>query len=664
MAVSFVARKCTQCAGRLQYIKEKKIWQCLYCGAEIEREEQYDGLFTIKNVVRQSLLDTAYRRLDSAQKNLVECEKIDSRYIGTLIAKIAFEMISVITPGACDDRDVRNIFSQLKKNYEQLREISTTVTEEEEALYEFLEESDIFATLLLVYDSLNDTARRDYVLQLVDAKEIYSKYANSNLLSYSLKNGNTELADAVIANTDNLDVHIAIGEILNKYPDNEQKGGNAAKLLATGHLKDDGKPVIENYLNSSDDSATTKALILISTLDSGIRIGVEMIINTVLCKADAEQTKSVLSCVCKSNLNDEETLRILSFAFDCGKIDVAMAALTCLKDTNQYVIVPAKYLTALLSESRYSTQEKITLLKTAFEFKLENKAFESVVATYLCHNTDDPTVRKDILACLFDKAVTFPTATVETYVLKCDADGSEKPNIISQMFDKGLNTSFFNDLLSKYMNSDIDTSEVRAEVIDVLSKIGLRIDPQSFVDYICESDDEVQYKIKFINKMLSNGAQMRSDAANLYLEKTEAEEFSSELFALVFTPASSFSAIAIENYLLDFKDRAAIKAQNFKTLLELSSCVAANITCQVSHLGNDITCNLLQAYLLITDDELATAFEIADELVSRQKIKINEEMNVSGSVMKLKKYVVANKGSLGSTTNAICEKYKVYSMLF
>ena len=54
MAVSFVARKCTQCAGKLQYIKEKKIWKCLYCGAEIEKQEQYDGLFTIKNVARQS----------------------------------------------------------------------------------------------------------------------------------------------------------------------------------------------------------------------------------------------------------------------------------------------------------------------------------------------------------------------------------------------------------------------------------------------------------------------------------------------------------------------------------------------------------------------------------------------------------------------------------
>ena len=74
MTVSFVARKCTQCAGKLQYIKEKKIWKCLYCGAEIERQEQYDGLFTIKNVVSRCwILPTA--DLTVHQKILLSAKK-------------------------------------------------------------------------------------------------------------------------------------------------------------------------------------------------------------------------------------------------------------------------------------------------------------------------------------------------------------------------------------------------------------------------------------------------------------------------------------------------------------------------------------------------------------------------------------------------------------
>ena len=183
MPVSYVARKCTQCAGKLEYIQEKKTWKCLYCGAEIERTEQYDGLFTIKNVVRQALLDVAYRRLDSAQKNIVECEKIDSRYIGTIIARIAFQMITAITPNACPQAEQRNLLAQLRRDYESLTAIDKNVTGDEEALYEFFDSADVYATLLLVYDSLNDAARRDYVSGLLNAAQVYAKESNKNLLS-------------------------------------------------------------------------------------------------------------------------------------------------------------------------------------------------------------------------------------------------------------------------------------------------------------------------------------------------------------------------------------------------------------------------------------------------------------------------------------------------
>ena len=85
---------------------------------------------------------------------------------------------------------------------------------------------------------------------------------------------------------------------------------------------------------------------------------------------------------------------------------------------------------------------------------------------------------------------------------------------------------------------------------------------------------------------------------------------------------------------------------------------------QVTHLGNSIGCNLLQAYLLTTTDSIQLATEIVDYFVNQAKIKINAEISVSGSSMKLKTYVASNKEKLSDVTNAICEKYKVYSMLF
>ena len=664
MGVSFVARKCTQCAGRLQYVKEKKLWKCLYCGAEIERQEQYDGLFTIKNVVRQSLLDTAFRRLDSAAKNLVECEKIDSRYVGTLIAKIAHEMISVITPEACSERDVRNLFSQLKKNYELLQGISMTVTDEEEALYEFLEEADIFATLVLVYDSLNDTARRDYVLQMLDAKQIYSKDANGNLLTYALKSSKLELADDVLRNINNINVSMALSEVLQKYPDGDTKSGHIANLIKTHALSREDRSVIEKYLASSGDSIDTKATIIETAVANGVDVSLEFVVRNILPIARTEKTVSILDAYCSRKLIDDDVLRILNYACSCKEAKAAIGVLDCLKRGNQYVLVPSKIVIAMLSERSMTAPDKIAILEKLFEFKIDAKSVEAVMTNYLCFNQDPVSTRKEVIPYLLDKSPVLPTSTVQNYILKCAVDGNEKPAVVKAIFDKGLNTSFFNELLSKYLNSSTDSNEVKTAITEILSGGGLKIDPGSFIDYICGTQDDVSTKIQFVKKMISNGSQLRSDAANAYLERATPDQFSSELFSLICTPASAFSAKAAERYLLYCRERESIKVQNFRTIAERCSGGVGAMTCQVSHAGNGISCSILQAYVLISTDSQSVTHEIVNWLITQQKMKINAEITASGRGMKFKKYVVANKDKLSSTANFICEQYKVYSMLF
>ena len=664
MGVSFVARKCTQCAGRLQYIKEKKIWKCLYCGAEIERQEQYDGLFTIKNVVRQSLLNTAYRRLDSAAKDLVECEKIDSRYVGTLIAKIAYEMISITTPGACSERDVRNLFAQMKRDYGLLQGVSTSVSDEEEALYEFLEEADIFAVLVLVYDSLNDTARRDFVLQMLDARQVYSKEVNGNLLTYSLKNDKLELADNVLNNTDNINVSVALSEVLQRYPDGAAKREHVSGLIKTHALGRDDKAAIEKYLSSSSDSIETKSAVIETAAANDVDVSLEFVVRNILPAAGDEKVLSILSAYCGKKLCDDDVLRILNYACSCKDAKVAVGALCCLERSNQYVLVPGKMVIAMLSERSLSAADKLAILDKLFAFRMDAKSVEAIVTNYLCFNQDPVPTRKEIIPYLLEKAPAIPTSTVQSYVLKCAIDGDEKPSVVKAIFDKGLNTSFFNELLSKYMSSSPDSNEVKAAVTEILSGGGLKIDPGSFIDYICGSQDDVPTKIQFIRKMVSNGSQLRSDAASAYLERTAPDRFSSELFSLIFTPASTFSAKAVERYLLYCRDREAIKSKNFRTIAERCSGGVGAITCQVSHAGNSVSCNLLQAYVLISAEQQSVTQDIVNWLITQQRMKINAEITASGRSMKFKKYVLANKEQLSSTANFICEQYKVYTMLF
>ncbi|MBE6587091.1 MAG: hypothetical protein E7647_01600 [Ruminococcaceae bacterium] len=664
MAVSFKTRLCDQCAGKLQYIKEKKLWQCMYCGAEIERQESYDGLFTIKNVVRQTLLDCAYRRLDSAQMNLSECEKIDSRYVGTLIARITYQMICAITPGALSEQEMRGIFSLLSKSYSQLKDTGEGITDEEEAFYDFLEEADAFATLLLVYDSLGDTVRRDFVFQHLDAGEVFSLEANNNLLSYGLKNEKTELCDKVIKNNSNLDVRKAFGEVLSKYPDNEKKSENIKKLLSSGLLKKEDRRCVEEYIASSGDSFDTKVRIVEASLERGLRISLSAIVERLLPDADSQKTAKVLSGFCKSKMTDEEELTLLGYAYSCKSMEKARAVLDCLRESGQFVMIPARMVITMLSNDSLSTEEKLELFERAFDFKLDQKGIEAILTNYLCYDKSPSDVRLIIIDRLLSVCDHIPTATVENYVVRCSTDGEKKPSIVGMIFDKGLNVSFFGDLISKYMNSEEDPAEIGVQVIDVLTGHGLKMDPASMTRYVCEPEIDPMEKITFINRMLGSGSQLRSDCANAYLESVTPEAFSPELFSQIFTPASTFSKKAIENYVIRFREREAVKAQNVKRVLESSPGAAEDVRCLVQHLGNTVSCNLLQAYALTTTDQPVIALEVCRSISSGTSIKLSEEMAVSGSYVKFKKYATANKGLLSEATAAICEKYKVYSLFF
>lgn len=659
MAVSYVARKCTQCAGKLEYIKEKKTWKCLYCGAEIERTEQYDGLFTIKNVVRQVLLDVAYRRLDSAQKNLVECEKIDSRYIGTIIAKIAYQMIMAITPGVCPQAEIRNLFSQLKRNYESLQAIDKKVSSDEEALYEFFDSADVYATLLLVYDSLNDATRRDYVAGMMNAAEVYAKEPNKNLLSYALKNAKFDLIDGLMANPDNVDPSFALTELLLKYPDNEGKIKNIQGLLKSQTFKSDDKKAFESYIAESNDSLPTKGKLVIFAYAANIKVSLEEITAYIFADADVDTVDAVLRQVCAARLTDEDVYKAIDFAIAAKSAGVAVCVFNVLKETNQYVLMPSKHLIALLSRTDLSAKDKSAVLNKMLEFNVDNKTKDSVINNYLCFNQDPVETRIVITKILLSTVTVVQTNTIESYVLSNNTDGEAKPSVVEQIFALDLNMSFFHDLLTKYMGSSVDEKDVKDKIIAILMGRGLKIDPKGFIDYICHSLTPAEDKIAFVKKMLLNGIQLRSDTVNTYLETITPISFNSELFALIVSTAINISEKALTNYLLLCKDRDSLKMKNFVSLVKQCHRKLPDIHCDAMCAGQKISGNLLPIYILATPDSFDVSKEIADYMIGC-KVKLNTDIQPSGlGTVKLKKFISLNKSNLGPVSGQLCSTYKI-----
>lgn len=659
MATSYGALKCTECAGRkFDFIKDEKAWKCLYCGA-LNRRAEDPVAFSLKNNVRQVILDVAYRRLDSAEQNLVQCKKIDSRHVGTIIAEIAFQMIKAITPNACSQAELRNLFSHLKRNYEELQAINNVISSEEEALYEFFESADVYSTLVLVYDSLNDSARRDYVLGFLNPAEIYAREPNKNMLSYALKMKKFDLVDEIMSNPDNAEPCFAIRELLQKYPDVENKSSNIERILNTHILKPDDKKIFEDYLVSSNDSFSTKGKMIILAYIANIRVSLEMVIGNLLYKADRDTIDAVLRQICSTRLKDEEVYKIVEFSTTVKESSTAIAILDVLTETNQYVLMNSKYIIALLSRVNLPVSDKAAIVKRMLEFDVDAKSKDAIINNYLCFNHDSPADRLVILPILLSMVSVIQTSTVENFVLTINTDKESKPEIVEKIFALDLNMSFFHDLLTKYMVTSVDSIEVKDKIIAIMVGKGLKIDPNSFADYICSNTASARDKVAFVKKMASNGIQMRGDTVNRYLENITTESFNSELFALISSSASNVSEKALSNYLLLCRGGDTLKPKTFATLAKQCFKNIIDINSEAVVGNQKINGSLLSIYILSTPDSFETTKSIVDYFLA-SKAKLNADIYMSRtSKTKLKKFVSANLDTLSHVSKQICGAYRL-----
>lgn len=661
MAVSYSAKKCDSCGGSLEYIKAKKVWQCRYCGQEVVREEQYDGLFTIKNVARQSIIDTAYRRMDQASKNLTECEKIDSRYIGTVVARICYRLIAVITPGACQAEEARGMYQRLKDDYSFLREKSDSIDEDEEALYEFFNAadsaSDVFATLILVFDTLGDTQRTEYLFNLLEPEKIYSKACNKDILTYALKHEKYEMAKIIAGNTDNLDMQSALDVVLEKCPDGDAKATMAEKLLRSGAYGAQDRSKLQDYL-ASGDSCKTKAIVLSACKDTSAMPDMESVVQYVLSQATVEDTAAVLDGVCNGCLYDTELYFLIEYGLS-EKAEKAALILDKIAESGQFSVINAKQLGIVFLDTKRTSGERLAVWEHLQKLRLDNRAAEAVLTNYLCGCADSSEDRDAILRELCALVNVISPTSLERYLLGCTFDKENKPKIVELLFSlKDMKPSFFNDALGKYIRKSPDDQETTNHVVDALIQAGLVLDANSVNDVICK-DGNPSEKVEMLRQLEQNGCRLRADALSVYLEKCSSN-FQEELFSYLFERTSMISEKALSNYVLHCASTSAVKAQNAIALSQKQATPFGTSMCQIVHLSHRISCNLAQAYLLTTADPYETASTLLQSMTATSKLA--SDVEVDGRSARLKKYVKANRSSLTPLTAQLCEDNRLFSM--
>lgn len=666
MASNYKSLKCNCCAGSLEYDKQKKVWVCQYCGNEMRREEEYDGLYTIKNVVKQTLVDIAYGRLDSAEKNLSECEKIDSSYIGTLIARLCFKMFTLTTPGACAPGAAKSLIGQLKRGYDELKERDQAISTEEEALYEAFEENgDAFAVLVLVFDSLGDVVHRDFVENLLDASTVYSPSLNESLLNYAMNNRKMDMADIVLANIDNIDCKKAFFLVINQYEDGEKKREHISRIITNAGLVPDDRHEIEQYLQTSGDSIRTKVCVYDEAGAKGASASIEYVIQYLLAYIDddAELLKKVIGRFCDSKPNDTELYLLIHHIMAGHNCKSASIELETMAQRGMFIVFSAADIDTMLNRKDLSGEEKVNFLKMIKKWNVSDKTYDNVIGRYMSGNTDDIDDRIHVIQELLLSVKTLSTNTVTDYILKCSTDGERKPEIIKLIFELDLNLSFYRELLSNYMKNSSDIPSVREEIITFLTDLGLQGDPETIIGMACDASEEnMQETIEYIQRMTNNGLRFRNDALSVYLEKAREHHYHSQMIKVLYSPAGRLSAEAVANYVLFGKDDGT-KVQNVRAFSSQCSVPFGTSECRVKHLGHTITCNLIQGYILTTEDSETTAIDIVN-MMKDAGARLNPMIRADEADMKFKKYAVDNKEALGMLTRKLCEDNKVFSFLF
>jgi len=662
MAVTNYSKRCTSCGGnKWEYKKELKIWICRYCGNQVERQEEYDGLYTIKNVVRQVILDSAYRRLEQADRNISECQKINARYAGTLVAGICFRLIAAVS-GGFGNNDPKALLGQLRRDYQALTEESSEMSDDETAVYEFLDSADAWAVLAMVFDTLGDEQRREYLLTLVEPSQVFSKETNKSLLRFALKNNRDQLTEQVLSNEENLDIPDAFQTVLESCPDGEMKGRLAARLLAAGAVKPGDEEGIEDYLNGPD-SAPTKAAITVAACEAGLAPNLEIVMREVLGSADVGQMQQILSALLGRRLYDGEVELLIDFAAAQKDAEKCLAVLDALANSGQFVALNVRQAQNYACNSEFEPEQRKEILQRLEKFNAPDRMWETVAGYYLCQGRDSVEARDAVFSMLLEPITSVPARDFEKYVLQCVVDGEEKPARIRQILElSGMNTGFFRELAGKYLQSGKDDPEVRPAVLHQMLECGLSIDGTALIDYVCTASDSDDSKVELLQLSVKNGTALRADALSTYLEKC-ADTFSPQIFAALYKDASSVSNKALENYVLRCKDAPAVKPQNALTLAKRIGISLGASSCIVTHLGTRISCSLAQAYILTTKDDIGLADRMVNAMTG-SGTKLTTEVRTSIKTMKFSKYLNENKEKLSPVTTQLCQDRKLFAFSF
>ena len=658
MAERFTRQRCQDCQGGLIYMKKEKYWECPYCGKIYERElrfdkVQIDGLAGINDLVRSTLSKLIALDFAGAERELLECEKIDHAGVGTLIASVAVPLFKSFFA-----KDRQPELAKANSLLQKLTRQFPDVDEPEEILYDFIDSSDIYALLYVVYSMTNQAERKAAVFALLDCDEVYNVNMVKYLLSTLLKEGQMEPADVLIDKIQRANCRFGLSTVLTNYPDNEKKALHIDKLLSKADEEMDFSRIFDTYFASSKDDVKVVVDIFLSAVSHEVNFNTMEVINFVLQNCDSiENANHIFDALESQHLDAETSKAILDWCiFVCEDCDIAKIGFNSLYAGNSVFEITDKDAIRLLQTEQEEDVKRRKITQMLDVFKISGKNMDKLLAFHLNDNMGSFEYRQALFDDFASRVFSIPLNVIETYVLNVSEDEENKPVILRQAFEKTKNLSLGSGVISQYMKSTIDSPDIREEVIYTLLSLKLVPEPEAASFYLLNRNEMRSERV--LDLMISLSCKTTSNTFENYLRSIDDFSTFNPKIAKIATQYSyALTAQSFVKYLLNAKEAESLKIGTVQSYYQTCALDVKKMTFRTTVGGVEIIGNIAQIYLFEGKDDLFVMQEIISAF-QKDKIKIAAPIEIASSrkKVKLRKFIDSNASHLDKKIETLVQQ--------
>ena len=648
MAVNFNGQRCLDCQGSLVYNKTEKYWECPYCGKVYERElrfdkVQIDGLAGINDLVRSALSKLIALDFDGAEKELMECERINHTSIGTLIASISVALFKSFFT-----KDRQQELSRANGLLQKLSRDFPDIDDSEEILYEFIKSADIYALLYIVFSMTDQTERRDMISRLLYFDEIYNPNVVKILLGIVLKEGNAEAADIIVDKMPKAGCRGALATLLTSYPENERKADNVCKLLSRIDTDTDLSKTFDDYFSSTNDSNDVVVDIFVNAVAHGAEFDTTALIGSVLQRCvNAEKANELFDAIGSNRLNGDTATAILVWLVCyCDNYIVSEIGFQRLFRSNSVFEITDKEVMWLFNTDQSEALKCCKLNQLLTTFKISNKSMDKLVAFHLISNPGSYDYRKAIFDTMTESVVSIPLTVVEDYALKTSHDGENKHIFLYEAITKSRNVSLGTGIFSQYMKSTVDSPQTRDAVIYSLLSLKLVPDPEAVSHYLLNPDE--LHSPEVLDLMINLSCKTSSGTLDRYLyEVAGGTPYDPRIAKIATLFGFTLSVQSFTTYLFDVSEPDSLKIPAVQKYYQACSSGVKELSLNATVGDTEITGNIAQIYLLKGNDEPFVMQEIL-KIFTRDKIKLDTHVVIPATrkKIKLRKFIDSNASHL------------------